>query len=51
MLVNPLELLFHPVDSIVQNIIDSSPKPKYVIAVDDSNNTLEEITKVDLASI
>jgi len=32
--------------SIVQNILDSVPKMKYIIAADDSNNTLEEITRV-----
>jgi len=31
---------------IVQNVLDSSPKTKYIVAVDDSNNTLEEITRV-----
>jgi len=35
---------------IVQNVIDSSLKTKYIVAVDDSNNTLEEITRVDLTS-
>ena len=36
------------VDRIVQNVLDSTPKTKYIIAVDDSNNTLEEITRVGL---
>jgi len=35
------------VGSIVQNVLDASPKTKYIIAVDDSNNTLEEITRVE----
>ena len=38
------------VGRIVQNVIDSSLKTKYIVAVDDSNNTLEEITRVDLTS-
>jgi len=36
--------------SIVQNVLDSVPKMKYIIAADDSNNTLEEITRVDITS-
>jgi len=39
------------VDRIVQNVLDSSPKTKYIVAVDDSNNTLEEITRVHLTLI
>lgn len=46
-----LELCICPVGSIVQNVLDSSPKTKYIVAVDDSNNTLEEITRVDITSI
>ena len=32
----------------MQNVLDSFPKAKYIIAVDDSNNTLEEITRVGI---
>ena len=32
--------------SVIQNIADSRPKVRYLIAKDDSNSTLEEIVKV-----
>jgi len=32
--------------SVIQNIADSRPKVRYLIAKDDSNNTLEEIVRV-----
>ena len=32
--------------SVVQNIADSKPKVRYLVAVDDSKNILEEIVKV-----
>ena len=32
--------------SIILNITDNKPKTKYIIAVDDSQNTQEEIVKV-----
>lgn len=32
--------------SVVQNICDSKPDNKYILAVDDSKNTLEEIVRV-----
>ena len=31
---------------VIQNIADSRPKVRYLVAVDDSKNTLEEIVKV-----
>uniref|UniRef100_A0AAR2IL89 Adenylate kinase 7b n=1 Tax=Pygocentrus nattereri TaxID=42514 RepID=A0AAR2IL89_PYGNA len=31
--------------SVVQNIIDHKPKPQYFLAVDDSKNTMEDITR------
>jgi len=31
---------------VIQNIADSRPKVRYIIAVDDSKNTMEEIVKV-----
>jgi len=31
--------------SIVQNVMDSKPKSRYIVAVDDSMNTLQEIVK------
>lgn len=34
--------------SIVVNVADIRPKVKYIVAVDDSRNTLEEIVKVDI---
>jgi len=36
---------------IAQNVLDSSPKTKYIVAVDDSKNTLEEITRVSVTFI
>lgn len=33
---------------MIQNIADSRPKVRYIIAVDDSKNTMEEIVKVRL---
>ena len=32
--------------SVIQNIADSRPKVRYLIAKDDANNTLEEVVKV-----
>lgn len=34
---------------VIQNIIEVRPKSKYILAVDDSNNTLEDIVKVTSA--
>lgn len=34
--------------SVVQNIADSRPKVRYLVAKDDANNTLEEIVKVTI---
>jgi hypothetical protein len=31
---------------VIQNIIDSRPRVRYLVAVDDSKNTLEEVVKV-----
>lgn len=31
---------------VIQNIIELWPKSKYILAVDDSKNTLEDIVKV-----
>uniref|UniRef100_UPI003AACC047 adenylate kinase 7-like n=1 Tax=Centroberyx gerrardi TaxID=166262 RepID=UPI003AACC047 len=31
--------------SVIQNVIDHKPKPHYLLAVDDSNNTMEDIVK------
>ena len=31
--------------SVIQNILDSRPKVKYIVAMDDSQNSLKEITK------
>jgi hypothetical protein len=36
--------------SVVQNIADSKPKVRYLVAVDDSKNTLEEIVKVQISA-
>lgn len=33
---------------MIQNIADSRPKVRYIIAVDDSKSTMEEIVKVRL---
>lgn len=33
-------------DSVIQNIADSRPKVRYLIAKDDTQTTLEEIVKV-----
>ena len=32
--------------SALQNVFDSRPKTRYLVAVDDSQNTLEEIVRV-----
>lgn len=32
---------------VLQNIIDLKPRSKYILAVDDSKNTLEEVVKVE----
>ncbi|XP_045187456.1 adenylate kinase 7-like [Mercenaria mercenaria] len=37
--------------AVIQNIADSRPKVRYLIAKDDSNNTLEEIVKCVSASL
>lgn len=37
---------FHILFRIIQNIADSRPKVRYIIAKDDAQNTLEEIVKV-----
>ena len=37
--------VFH---SVIQNIADSRPKVRYLIAKDDAQNTLEEIVKVSV---
>ena len=34
--------------SVIQNIADSRPKVRYLIAKDDAQNTLEEIVKVSV---
>ncbi|KAM4625927.1 adenylate kinase 7 [Polymixia lowei] len=31
--------------SVIQNVIDRKPEPYYLVAVDDSNNTMEDIVK------
>lgn len=36
---------------VIQNIIELKPKPKYIVAVDDSKKTLEDIVKVTLLYI
>lgn len=36
---------------VIQNIADSKPKPKYIVAVDDSQNMLEEIVKAISSSL
>ena len=33
---------------MIQNIIEQSPKPKYILALDDSKPTLEEIVMVKM---
>jgi hypothetical protein len=35
-------------NSVIQNTIDHKPKSHYILAVDDSKNTLEEIVMVNL---
>lgn len=35
--------------SVIQNVIERPPLPGYLLAVDNSDNTLEEIVKVCLA--
>lgn len=37
-----------PFSRVLQNIIELKPKSKYIFAVDDSKNTLEDIVKVAL---
>lgn len=32
--------------SVIQNVIEHQPKPYYLLAVDFSNNTMEDIVKV-----
>lgn len=32
---------------VIQNIIELQPKSKYILAVNDSKNTLEDIVKVN----
>ncbi len=36
---------------VIQNIADARPKVRYLVAVDDSQNTLEEIVKVCKISV
>lgn len=36
---------------ILQNIINLKPRSKYILAVDDSKNTLEEVVKVKVFSV
>lgn len=36
---------------VLQNIIKLKPKSKYILAVDDSRNTLEEVVKVKVLSV
>lgn len=36
---------------MIQNIINLKPKSKYILAVDESKNTLEDIVKVSYGSI
>ena len=38
------------VHRVIQNIIELRPKSKYILAVDESRNNLEEIVKVVLKS-
>ncbi|XP_035534137.1 adenylate kinase 7-like [Morone saxatilis] len=36
----------YDVGGVLQNIIEAKPKSKYILAVDDSNNTLEDVVKM-----
>lgn len=36
--------------SVIQNVIEHQPKPYYLLAVDSSNNTMEDIVKVCVAT-
>lgn len=40
-----LNFLF-PLLRVIQKIIELKPKSKYIVAVDDAKNTLEEVVKV-----
>ena len=44
---NSLPLFF----SVCQNIADSNPKVRYLCAVDDSKNSLEDIVKVTVVKL
>ena len=39
-------LFYHVYFRVIQNIADSRPKVRYLIAKDESNSTLEDIVKV-----
>lgn len=43
--------LLYLYDSVIQNIADSRPKVRYLIAKDDTQTTLEEIVKVYLSFV
>lgn len=36
--------------SVIQNVIELQPKPYYLLAVDYSNNTMEDVVKVCVAT-
>ena len=42
---NFISTVFHH-NRVIQNIADSRPKVRYLVAVDDAKNSLEEIVKV-----
>lgn len=45
------ELCSFPPRRVIQKIIELKPKSKYIVAVDDAKNTLEEVVKVILSDV
>lgn len=45
------ELCSFPTRRVIQKIIELKPKSKYIVAVDDAKNTLEEVVKVILSDV